>query len=261
MLNLNEHMREAVNGFNDFFSEIGRRDGQRLFYELFPDEDSPTPEWARGVIDNDTIFAREKYQRHLAFFEAGSTYPERCFRAANRVGKTLGGGYELSCHLTGEYPDWWVGRRFTRPIRAWAAGKTSETTRDILQAALLGAPRTYGGSKSFSGTGLIPGHAIGGATWKQGVQDLADVVRVKHKPTGRWSFLGFKSYNQGRGSFEGTAQHVILLDEEPPLDIYGECLIRTATTKGIIMLTFTPLEGMSEVVLEFMPQNERPGEV
>jgi len=174
---------------------------------------------------------------------------------------TMGGGYELSCHLTGEYPDWWVGRRFNRPIRAWAAGKTSETTRDIVQTALLGPPTTIGATKTFTGTGILPGHAIGGATWKQGVQDLADIVRIRHKPTGQWSRLGFKSYNQGRGSFEGTAQHAILLDEEPPLDIYGECLIRTATTRGIIMLTFTPLEGMSEVVLEFMPQNERPEEV
>ncbi len=34
--------------------------------------------------------------------------------------------------------------------------------------------------------------------------------------------------------------------------------IRTATTDGIIMLTFTPLEGMSEVVLGFLPAEMRP---
>ena len=42
------------------------------------------------------------------------------------------------------------------------------------------------------------------------------------------------------------------------MDVYGECLIRTATTNGIIMLTFTPLSGMSEVVLQFMPAEFRP---
>ncbi len=67
-----------------------------------------------------------------------------------------------------------------------------------------------------------------------------------------------KSYQQGRGSFEGTEQHVIWLNEEPPMDVYGECLIRTATTNGIIMLTFTPLEGMSKVGLQFMPAEFRP---
>ena len=45
---------------------------------------------------------------------------------------------------------------------------------------------------------------------------------------------------------------------EPPADVYGECLIRTATTNGIIMLTFTPLSGLSTVVLQFMPAEFRP---
>jgi len=45
--------------------------------------------------------------------------------------------------------------------------------------------------------------------------------------------------------------------EEPPLDVYGECIIRTATTNGIVMLTFTPLAGMSEVVMGFLPAEMR----
>ena len=39
------------------------------------------------------------------------------------------------------------------------------------------------------------------------------------------------------------------LDEEPGLDIYTECLLRTMTNNGMVMLTFTPLLGMSDVVL------------
>ena len=98
---------------------------------------------------------------------------------------------------------------------------------------------------------------LGKPTWKQGVPDLVDTVPVRHQGGG-WSTLGMKSYQQGRGSFEGTEQHVIWLDEEPPMDVYGECLIRTMTTNGIIMLTFTPLSGMSNVVLQFMPAEFRP---
>lgn len=257
MIELTMSLREALNPMTESMDEMARRAAMRLFYELFPDEDKPTPKWATDLIDNDVIFARHKYPKHLAFFKAGATYPERLLRAANRIGKTLAGSYETTCHLTGRYPDWWEGRRFKRPVRAWAAGKTSETTRDILQTNLLGTPIVHGGHKGFSGTGVIPGNLIGGATWKSGIQDLADTVRIQHI-SGGWSRLGFKSYNQGRDSFEGTAQHVIMLDEEPPMDVYGECLIRTATTNGLIMLTFTPLEGMSEVVLEFLPADERP---
>ena len=55
------------------------------------------------------------------FFAGGGRAMERCFMAANRVGKTFGvGGYETALHLTGLYPAWWEGRRFTQPITAWA---------------------------------------------------------------------------------------------------------------------------------------------
>lgn len=231
--------------------EKDRRDRQNKFYHYFPKK---THTW-RGWVYHE----RTQYAKHMEFFEMGRIYRERCFRAANRVGKTeSGGGYELTCHLTGEYPDWWVGRRFDRPIRAWAAGKTNETTRDILQRKLLGKVKYDGQRKVVDGTGVIPGALLGSPTWKQGVPDLVDTIMVLHVPTGEWSTLGLKSYQQGRGSFEGTEQDVIWLDEEPKLAIYGECIIRTATTNGIIMLTFTPLDGMSEVVLQFMPADQRP---
>src|ERR1700734_3120794 len=93
---------------------------------------------------------RGLYPRHLEFFAAGADHRERAMIAANRIGKSEGvGGFETTLHLTGLYPDWWRGRRFDRPIQAWAAGDTNRTTRDILQRILLGP---YG---SF-GQGLVP---------------------------------------------------------------------------------------------------------
>ena len=74
--------------------------------------------------------------------------------------------------------------------------------------------------------------------------------------SGKNSLLVFKSYDQRRESFQGTEQDVIWLDEEPPLDIYTECLMRTMTTEGLVMLTFTPLSGLSEVVLSFLPEGD-----
>lgn len=197
---------------------------------------------------------RELYPKHLEFFAAGRSYRERCFMAANRIGKTEGaGGYETALHLTGQYPKWWVGRVFDSGVSFWAAGKTNETTRDIVQKKLFGDVVGSGPGKTVSGTGMIRGDLIGKISWKQGVSDMIDTAKVLHKPTGEWSVLGLKSYQQGRGAFEGTEQHGIWLDEEPQIEIYGECLIRTATTDGLIMLTFTPLEGMSQTVLQFVP--------
>lgn len=210
-----------------------------------------------GYYPNSGPLRRELYPRHLEFFEAGARYRERCFMAANRIGKTEGaGGYETTLHLTGLYPAWWKGRRFDRSVDWWAAGKTNETTRDIVQAKLLGGIAFADGRKGVSGTGLIPGEMIGSITWKQGVADLIDTVQIKHA-SGGWSTLGLKSYQQGRGAFEGTEKHGIWLDEEPPLDIYGECLIRTATTGGLVMITFTPLDGMSQTVTTFLPSEYR----
>jgi len=182
---------------------------------------------------------------------------------ANRSGKTFSlGGYEISCHLTGLDPDWWDengGRRFDTPISAWVAGDTYETTRDIIQLTLLGEITFRGGRKVVDGRGVIPGYLLGRNTWRSGgVPDLVDTILVKHV-TGRWSFLGFKSFDQGRKKFQGTGRHVIWFDEEPPMDVYNEALIRTATVDGIIMLTFTPLSGLSEVVLSYMPADMRPG--
>ncbi len=226
-----------------FARETERRRSTRLFQTFYP-ETGP--------------LRRELYPRHMEFFRAGAKYNERAARCANRVGKTIGmGGYELTCHLTGDYPEWWEGRRFPGQIKAWMAGRTNETTRDIVQAKMLG-PIVYEGSrKRVAGTGLIPGERLGIPTWKQGVANMVDTITVKHK-CGELSLLGVKAYKQGRGSFEGVEQDVIWLDEEPPMDVYGECLIRTMTTNGIIMLTFTPLLGIDEVVLSFMPKEMRP---
>src|SRR6202049_2575267 len=59
-------------------------------------------------------------------------------------GKSDVGSYEVACHLTGLYPHWWKGRRFDRPIKAWAAGDTSKTVRDIIQPKLVGEQGQYG---------------------------------------------------------------------------------------------------------------------
>lgn len=166
--------------------------------------------------------------------------------AANRIGKTEGvGGYELTLHLTGLYPDWWPGRRFDNPVKAWAAGDTSRTVRDILQEKLLGPPGSFG-------TGLIPKNLLLKTTPKPGIPDAVESIYVQH-PRG-YSLVHLKSYETGRESFQGTEQDVVWLDEEPPLSIYAECLMRTMTTDGMVMCTFTPLNGLSEVVQMFMPE-------
>lgn len=162
--------------------------------------------------------------------------------AANRVGKTVGGAFESTCHATGLYPTWWEGRVFDHPTDGWCAGDTGQTTRDILQLELLGDP---------FGTGMIPGHLIEKITMRPGIPGAVETVKIKHK-NGGLSTISFKSFDQGRRSFQGTAKHWVWLDEECPEDVYNECVVRTMTTNGIVYVTFTPLKGMTMFVQQFM---------
>lgn len=200
---------------------------------------------ARYFLDEGPL-RYENYPKHMRFFEAGADHRERLFMAANRVGKTIGGAYEATCHATGLYPHWWKGRTFDFPTDGWVAGDTGQTTRDILQDALFGYPN------SAIGTGMIPADKIISVRRRSGgIADAFDTVRVKHVSGGE-SVIGFKSFDQGRRSYQGTGKHWVWLDEECPADVYNECLIRTMTTGGVVYVTFTPLQGMTMFIQDFL---------
>ncbi|MEQ8346880.1 MAG: terminase family protein [Sneathiellaceae bacterium] len=184
------------------------------------------------------------YPKQAAFHAAGASHRERLLRAGNQLGKTWSGGAEAAFHLTGRYPAWWQGRRWDRPVFAWAAGHTGEATRDTVQRILLGRPGS-------PGTGLLPAAALGQAMAARGQGGLVDRVTVAHMSGGR-SVLKFKSYDQGRARWQGETLDFVWFDEEPPAEIYSEGLTRTNATGGMAWLTFTPLLGMSEVVRRFL---------
>lgn len=171
--------------------------------------------------------------------------------AGNQLGKTWCGSAEMAVHLTGLYPDWWEGRRWDRPIRAWAGSNTGEVTRDNAQRSLIGDPR----ARETWGEGMIPGDYLGRVSMKQGVPDQVDGALVKHV-SGGWSTIGFKSYDQKREKWQGETLDAVWFDEEPPMDIYMEGLTRTNATGGMVYLTFTPLLGMSEVVRMYLADTE-----
>ena len=200
-------------------------------------------------------YSRDLYSKHVDFMNAGKDYLMRAFVSANRCGKTVTGGYEVTMHLTGDYPHWWEGRRFDRPTHFWVAGDTNETTKEILQE------QVFLGPIDDMGTGFIPKDRIVRIVRKSGVADSVGTVYVRHQ-SGGISSLGFKSYEQGRKTFQGTKKDGIWLDEEPSdTGIFSECLTRTAGdegNEGMIICTFTPLSSLSDVVLSFLPDGLFP---
>jgi phage terminase large subunit-like protein len=189
------------------------------------------------------------YIKQAEFHAAGRTNRERLLIAGNQLGKTWSAGFESAMHLTGRYPDDWAGRVFEKPVVGWAAGVTSEATRDTVQRVMCGRINAIG-------TGSIPKDAIKDKSMKRGVADAIDTVVVTFGGGGDIqageSLVGFKSYDQGREKFQGETLDFFWPDEEPPEDIYMEGLTRTNATGGIVYMTFTPLQGMSTVVKRFL---------
>lgn len=193
---------------------------------------------------------RELYPKHMSFITLGASVRERCFMGGNGVGKSVLGGFETACHATGRYPDWWTGFRFSTAIPMWIGGDTNETVRDITQAKLFG---DVAKDPQLLGTGLIPRDAIDAENirFRPNTNRAIDYARVRNKDGG-WTIVNLKSYEQGRKAWQGTEIPWIWLDEEPPIDIYGECVMRGRTTAGKIACTFTPLSGWTDVVDGFM---------
>ena len=180
---------------------------------------------------------------------------QKALMAGNQVGKTYCGAMEVAYHATGLYPDWWEGERFPHAVNILVAGMSVDRVRDTLQNKLFGDPH----DSDQLGTGTIPKDCITGApTRKQGYVDAIDSCPVQHI-SGGISRVRMQAYEQGFKKFMATGFHVVELDEEPPMDIYSQCLRSVTATKGIVNLTFTPEEGVTQVVDGFM--NElKPGQ-
>lgn len=197
-------------------------------------------------------YRRELYGKHIAFMTAGCHYIQRAFIAANQSGKTQTGAFETACHLTGLYPIWYKGKRFHKAVSGWGASKTTAVTRDGVQRALLGPPEDIG-------SGMIPKASIVSIYKKSGsAADAVEKITVRHISGGISSII-FKSYDMGREVFQASTLDFIWLDEEPTdPGVYSECLTRVVATEGIIYCTFTPLFGMSEVVLGYLKEGLLP---
>ena len=167
--------------------------------------------------------------------------------AANRIGKTVSTCYETAYHLTGLYPDWWTGKRFTGPITAMVAGEGWSQVALVLQKELLGTNDVK--LTDSIGSGAIPKHCILTDTMRNdGANCLG--VEIRHA-TGEPSYLLFANYTQEVRQLQGFKLNLAIFDEQPPDDFFSEIVTRTATTQGMVMCSFTPLKGLNGLVSKF----------
>lgn len=191
------------------------------------------------------------YEWQQDFITNTAEFSAVCLCAANRIGKTYTGTYVDSIHLMGEYPDEWEGYKFNKPILAWLLGYSGEKTRDLLQQELFGRV-----SQGKLTGGLIPPELIVDYKAMSGTSGALREVRVKHS-SGGISTCQFWSYSQGQHALMGDSVDWYHIDEEPrDQSIYPQVLTRTATGDqgrgGRGILTFTPENGRTELVIKFM---------
>ena len=189
----------------------------------------------------------DPYPYQLNFHETGAEANQRLLMAANRIGKSYSGAAEMAYHVTGLYPKWWNGRRFKKPIVAWAGGVSNETTRDIVQYELLGSPD----DPDAFGSGSIPRSCIIKTERKPGVPNAKSMALIKHVSGGN-SSLFFKAYEMGVDKWQGRSVDCVWLDEEPSRELYSQAVTRTLDRRGMVYMTFTPENGMTETVASFM---------
>ncbi len=142
------------------------------------------------------LLSYKPYPKQFRFHEAGVRVTERLLMAGSQQGKTFSASNEIAMHSTGLYPDWWPGFRFNKPVLIWTGSPTNETSKEIIQKALLGTSEANMESPDM-GTGSIPGDLLVSVTTRQaGVKSVADEILVRHV-SGRNSRIALKCHPAG----------------------------------------------------------------
>lgn len=160
----------------------------------------------------------------------------------NRTGKSRSSAIETVCTCLGKDAEpfiqgwsegnkkWWYKRFYNQPIigagvRAWCATESWDVQRDVMQENVL----------MYIPTPILAKCDI--AYRKKGVVDF---IVFPNKAR-----LTFKSYETGWRGFQGASVDFIALDEEPPADVWNECEKRVMDRLGTIVITYTPLSGLT----------------
>ncbi len=176
---------------------------------------------------------KKKHKKQLAFHKCKKH--NRWVFGGNRSGKTECGAVECLWILRGVHPY----RKNRKDVFGWAVSLSQQVQRDVAQAKILS---------------YLPKSWIADITMLSGRKDspasgVIDQIKIKNV-FGGVSTLGFKSCDQGREKFQGSSLDFVWFDEEPPRDIYEECVMRVMDRRGDVFGTMTPLKGKTFIYNE-----------
>jgi phage terminase large subunit-like protein len=169
------------------------------------------------------IFGYKPHDKQKAFHDCCAKYHTILYIGGNRSGKSYGAVAEdliWMLHLRSDIPD--------EPIRGRVvAVDIDRGIKQILHPIFKI---------------LCPPKYLKGGSWEKA---YAKKENVLHFADG--GFIEFMSYEQSTEKFAGTSRHFIHFDEEPPENIYNECLARLVDTNGKHWISMTPVEGITWV--------------
>ncbi len=152
----------------------------------------------------------------------------RMFCGGNRAGKTTAGLMEAIWYMKGAHPY----RPVLAPNQGWIVCLDNEVLEDVILPKLMEyLPETDYELNRNKG-----------------------ILKLKNK-----SLAKFKSCDSGAQKFQSAERRWIWFDEEPPYDIWKECLIRVGADFPLdVWITMTPLMGMDWTYDELI-QKQVPG--
>lgn len=202
-------------------------------------------------------YSRYAYPVAMDFFKAGSTHNLRMFSAPNGAGKSFCLAYELACHVTGDYPDWWEGKKQMSPKHWWILTPSGDTFKSSMQRLLLGNTL----NEEDLGTGLIPKASLHKITGWPSIAGACRSFEVRHKD-GHLVTVEVKSSKQDREDIQAANLDGLLEDEEPDYQIHTEALFRLRDSPrkpfGLLMLGYSPINGLTELTLQWLPDGQFP---
>lgn len=172
-----------------------------------------------------------KKERPLEFYEPNnkatefhkSTAMYRILHGANRSGKTYSGAAEAAYFATCTHP-----YKDILPNEGWVVSETYKVQEEASQKTVMS---------------LLPPNQIKKiVNIKGGVMESITIDVVKKGRKIGESKIGFKSSDSGVRNFAGAAKRWIWFDEEPPRDVYNECITRIGAGQDLsIWFTMTPI--------------------
>lgn len=154
----------------------------------------------------------------------------------NQSGKSRTGQGAISRLMRREGPIYGRLRNRERPLKIWIAPHTFEKYKSVWESYIKQA------CEGLEYTYVQTPHPL------FTIEDKFGGVEV-------WG----KAQEQGFMAFESDAVDLVVLDEEPEDPrVYRSCRARTSTTNGVILMTFTPLLGLSWTHRDFYITTVKP---